>query len=211
MPPKVCLRFWRSVTRFGKGADSACHLVWSFYLPETKLKPFGRSFNTMDVALIRWPSDEELRSELATRRHPRLLLVASDAEPPECTDVLEDWVRLPVSRADRAARIRTLESRVEHPESPAPTLNGSGTLEYRGEVTQLSAIQADLMRLLIDRFGAVVSREALAKAAWPEADRSENNLDVTMGRLRRQLGPVGLEIRTVRSRGYLLSDQSRDH
>jgi hypothetical protein len=44
MPLKVCLRFWRSVTRFGEGADSACHLIGSFYLAETKLKPFGRSF-----------------------------------------------------------------------------------------------------------------------------------------------------------------------
>jgi DNA-binding response OmpR family regulator len=164
----------------------------------------------MDVALIQWPSDQELRSELATRRHPRLLLVASDAEPPECTDVLEDWVRLPISRADRTARIRTLESRVAHPESAAPTLNGGGTLEYRGEVTQLSAIQADLMLLLIERFGAVVSRRALARAAWPQADRSDNALDVTMGRLRRQLEQVDLRIRTVRSRGYLLSAPYRD-
>jgi DNA-binding response OmpR family regulator len=163
----------------------------------------------MDVALIQWPSDEELRSELADRRHPRLLLVASDAAPPECTDLLEDWVRLPVSRADRTARIRTLETRVGHPQSPVPTWNGSGTLHYRGEVTQLSAIQADVIQLLIERFGAVVSRESLARAAWPESDTSDNNLDVTMGRLRRRLNPLGLVIRTVRSRGYLLSGDSR--
>jgi DNA-binding response OmpR family regulator len=160
----------------------------------------------MDVALIRWPSDEELRSELAGRRHPRLLLVDSDAKPPECTDTLEDWVRLPVSRADRNARIRTLGSRVENSQPPAPTINGSGTLEYRGARTHLSAIQTDLVRLLIERFGAVVSRDTLAKAAWPGADPSDNNLDVTMGRLRRQLEPLGLRIRTVRARGYLLSD-----
>ena len=163
----------------------------------------------MDVALIQWPSDEELRSELAARRQPRLLLVASDAGPPECTDPLEDWVRLPVSRADRTARIRTLETRVGQPQSPVPTMNGDGTLHYRGEVTQLSAIQADLVELLIERFGAVVSRESLADAAWPEADSSNNNLDVAMGRLRRRLDPLGLVIRTVRSRGYLLSGDSR--
>ncbi|HEX6300745.1 MAG TPA: winged helix-turn-helix domain-containing protein [Acidimicrobiia bacterium] len=162
----------------------------------------------MDVALIQWPSDEELRLELAGQRHPRLLLVEPDADPPECTDPLEDWVRLPVSRADRNARIRALESRGERREPHAPKLNGSGTLAYRGGSTQLSAIQTDLVRLLIERFGAVVSREALAKAAWPDADPSGNNLDVTMGRLRRQLEPAGLRIRTVRSRGYLLTDDT---
>jgi DNA-binding response OmpR family regulator len=162
----------------------------------------------MDVALIQWPSDEELRSRLEAQRHPRLLLVDSDAEPPECTDILEDWVRLPVSRADRNARIRALESRVDRPRPRLPTINGGGTLEYRGASTHLSTIQGDLMRLLIERFGAVVSREALAKAAWPESGPSDNNLDVTMGRLRRQLEPVGLRIRTVRARGYLLSDRT---
>jgi DNA-binding winged helix-turn-helix (wHTH) protein len=55
----------------------------------------------------------------------------------------------------------------------------------------------------------VVSRESLADAAWPEADSSNNNLDVAMGRLRRRLDPLGLVIRTVRSRGYLLSGDSR--
>jgi DNA-binding response OmpR family regulator len=160
----------------------------------------------MDVALIQWPSDEGLRVELAAQRLPRLLLVDPDADPPECTDILEDWVRLPVSRADRNARIRMLESRLAPTDLSAPLLNGYGTLEYAGEKTQLSAIQTDLMRLLIDRFGAVVNREALALAAWPDTDHSDNNLDVAIGRLRRQLEPLGLALRTVRSRGYLLCD-----
>lgn len=160
----------------------------------------------MDVALIQWPSDEALRQELAELRHPRLLLVDPDADPPKCSDVLEDWVRLPVSRADRNARIRTLELRVEGTEPDAPTLNGNGALEYRGQRTHLSAIQSDIVGLLIERFGGVVSRDALTAVAWPGANPSDNNLDVTMGRLRRQLDPVGLKIRTVRSRGYLLTD-----
>jgi len=183
-----------------------CQVFGSVYHPETESKRFWLTFLAMDVALIRWPSDESLRRELAELRQPRLLLVDSDAQPPKCTDVLEDWVRLPVSRADRNARIRTLESRVETQHPPTPALNGSGTLQYRGESTQLSAIQSDLVRLLIERFGAVVSREDLAAVAWPDSDASDNNLDVTIGRLRRQLVPVGLRIRTVRSRGYLLAD-----
>jgi two-component system, OmpR family, response regulator len=159
----------------------------------------------MDVALIQWPSDEQLRAELAELRHPRLLLVESDAGPPECLDVLEDWVRLPVSRDDRNARIETLLSRAGATDPDVPALNGNGSLEYQGRITQLSAIQGDLARVMIERFGAVVSREALVAAAWPGAEATDNNLDVTIGRLRRQLEPAGLRIRTVRSRGYLLT------
>lgn len=159
----------------------------------------------MDVALIQWPSDEDLRQEVAGQRQPRLLLVEPDADPPECSDVLEDWVRLPVSRADRNARVRTLEGRMVGQEQAIPTLNGGGTLEYRGSVVHLSALQTDLARLMIERFGAVVGRGALAAAAWPGADPTDNNLDVSIGRLRRHLEPLGLRIRTVRSRGYLLT------
>jgi hypothetical protein len=163
----------------------------------------------MDVALIQWPSDEPLRVELASRGHPRLLLVEASADPPDCTDIFEDWVRLPVSRADRNARIRTLESRRDESQVPVPTIDAHGALEYRQLRTQLSPIQVELVKPMIDRFGAVVSRETLLCAGWPESETTANTLDVTMGRLRRQLVDVGLRIRTVRSRGYLLTDPER--
>lgn len=164
----------------------------------------------MDVALIQWPSDETLRREMADTRRPRLLLVDADAEPPQCIDVLEDWVRLPVSPLDRNARVRALESRLGARTSPRPDLDRRGTLEYRGARIHLTAIQADLVGLMLERFGAVVSRQELTAAAWPESGASDNNLDVTIGRLRRQLVPVGLRVRTVRSRGYLLTGDDTD-
>lgn len=158
----------------------------------------------MDVALIQWPSDETLRIELQERRKPRLLLVEAGAAPPQCLDTLEDWVRLPVSPSDRRARMLTLQQRADGGGSVTPTLTEDGGLEFRGSTTQLSGHQADLARVMIDRFGAVVSRETLYRAAWPDRDLIDNNLDVTVGRLRRRLGQIGLQVRTVRSRGYLL-------
>jgi DNA-binding response OmpR family regulator len=162
----------------------------------------------MDVALIQWPSDDRLRTELAQRRHPRLLLVEGDANPPVCSDPLEDWVRLPVSRVDREARLRALEARSDGGGPVEPRLDDLGTLEYRGARTQLSGVQARLIQPMIDRFGAVVDRETLTSSGWPDSDAAANSLDVTVGRLRRQLIPVGLKIRTVRSRGYLLCDDA---
>lgn len=166
---------------------------------------FAAYVPVMDVALIQWPADEELRDELSGQGHPRLLLVEPDAAPPECTDVLEDWVRLPVSRADREARIRTLEARAGDVPGSVPTLDQHGILEYREMRAQLSPIQASLAAPMIERLGAVVSRETLLEAGWPGSGTSRNTLDVTMGRLRRQLLGVGLDVRTVRSRGYLLA------
>lgn len=159
----------------------------------------------MDVALIQWPSDETLRVELAELRHPRLLLVQADAAPPRCLDALEDWVRLPVSPVDRNARMRTLQLRADARESAAPILSDDGSLEFRGSTTHLSDVQAGMARAMIDRFGAVVSRQDLHAVAWPDRDPIDNNLDVTVGRLRRRVAQIGLQVRTIRSRGYLLT------
>ncbi|MDP8936794.1 MAG: helix-turn-helix domain-containing protein [Actinomycetota bacterium] len=57
---------------------------------------------------------------------------------------------------------------------------------------------------LLDRFGAVASRETLIRAGWPCGAPGRNALDVHVLRLRRRLAPLPLAIRTVRSRGYLL-------
>jgi DNA-binding winged helix-turn-helix (wHTH) protein len=57
---------------------------------------------------------------------------------------------------------------------------------------------------MLDRVGSVVSREALTKAGWPTGTGGRNALDVHVLRLRRRLDGVGLAIRTVRARGYLL-------
>ena len=65
------------------------------------------------------------------------------------------------------------------------------------------------MTALVQRFGAVVQRDDLAAAGWPEGLPGRNALDVHVLRLRRRIAPVGLVIRTIRARGYLLEvDQS---
>jgi len=57
---------------------------------------------------------------------------------------------------------------------------------------------------MVDRFGAVVTRETLADRAWPTGVPTRNALDVHVLRLRRRIASLGLEIHTVRSRGYLM-------
>jgi DNA-binding response OmpR family regulator len=65
------------------------------------------------------------------------------------------------------------------------------------------------MSALLDRAGAVVSRDTLARAGWPDGAPGRNALDVHVLRLRRRVDPLGLVIRTVRSRGYLLETAAR--
>ena len=57
-------------------------------------------------------------------------------------------------------------------------------------------------RGLIARLGEVVAYEDLAHAGEPTLRRG--TLRVQLARLRTRLAPLGLEVRAVRSRGYLL-------
>jgi DNA-binding response OmpR family regulator len=73
----------------------------------------------------------------------------------------------------------------------------------------LAPIQRRLAEALLERQGAVVTRETLVRRTWPEgAPANRNVLDVHITRLRRLLAEVGLELTTVRRRGYLLRDNT---
>jgi DNA-binding response OmpR family regulator len=157
----------------------------------------------MDVVLVRWPEEDARLRQLRETGSPRLLLLNGESEPPESADCLEDWIRLPADDRDMRARVARLASRSETEQS-APQVDGDGLLRYRGRWVALSPVESALAVTLVDRFGAVVGRDTLARRAWPEGTPTRNALDVHMLRLRRRIAPLGVEVRTVRSRGYLM-------
>jgi len=158
----------------------------------------------VDVVLVRWPSEELTRARLRDDRVPRLLLVEGSTPPPSVLDELEDWIRVPADEVDFHARVELLERRLRARTADAPSLDEDGVLRFGGAWVPLPPVEARLTGALIERAGAVVSREMLGRAGWPEGSPGRNALDVHVLRLRRRLGPLGLAIRTVRSRGYLL-------
>ncbi len=162
----------------------------------------------MDVVLVRWPHERERRELLAAEGQPRLLLVEASAEAPIPEDVLEDWIRVPADEGDVQVRIEGLRRRSGAFNARVPDLDPDGLLRLDGQWVSLPPVEARLMGALLERFGAVVSREQLAKSGWPRGAPGRNALDVHMLRLRRRIDPIGLAIKTVRSRGYLLETVS---
>ena len=158
----------------------------------------------MDVVLVRWPSEERTRARLCEAGVPRVLLVEGGAPPPAVSDELEDWIRVPADEVDLHARVDAIARRVRSRTSDSPSLDDDGVLRFGGAWVPLPPVEARLTAALLDRTGAVVSREVLSRAGWPDGAPGRNALDVHVLRLRRRLGPLGLAIRTVRSRGYLL-------
>jgi len=161
---------------------------------------------TVDVVTLRWPTEELRRRVLAEAGVPRLLVLDGEQPPPKDLDDLEDWIRVPALEIDRVARVERLRRRLlgEDPERPQPSIDNDGLVHLGASWVSVPPVEARLAEVLIGRFGAVVSREELSAAAWPEGTAQRNALDVRILRLRRRLEDLGLVIRTVRSRGYLM-------
>ncbi|MCB0976821.1 MAG: helix-turn-helix domain-containing protein [Acidimicrobiales bacterium] len=161
----------------------------------------------MEVELVKWPAEESRLTELRSAGSARLLLVEERAAPPVSTDVLEDWVRLPCGDDDLRHRMFVLAERVRKADLSRPTLDENGVLRCNGAWVSLPPVEHRLVAALLDRFDAVVCRDVLARAGWNDVVPDRNVLDVHVVRLRRRIEPLGLVIRTIRSRGYLMEHQ----
>ena len=168
--------------------------------------------------MLRWPEEAGRRSSISQSGVPRLLLVPDGEEPPRVSDCLEDWIRVPAAESEVRARVDALavRSRAHHangqeiPDEPAPpVIDDFGVLRVSGSWVALPPREARLAGALLERLGAVTSRDLLVRAGWPAGAPGRNALDVHVLRLRRRLQPVGLAIRTVRSRGYLMEPALR--
>ncbi|HVM02881.1 MAG TPA: uroporphyrinogen-III synthase [Acidimicrobiales bacterium] len=83
------------------------------------------------------------------------------------------------------------------------TLQGSA-VEVGGERAELSPRERGLFEALVDAGGTVVARSALLDRVWGSPDADPHVLEVTVGRLRRRVGPAGAGLRAVAGRGYRL-------
>lgn len=159
----------------------------------------------MQVEIVHWPSEQNRLTDLRSSGRPRLVVVRDGDLPPLTPDAMEDWIRLPASDEDVHARVQVLKDRMQGAGGqPIPTIDENGLLHMGGTWTALSPVEVQLVTALVDRYAAVVGRESLARAGWPDGMPGRNVLDANIVRLRRRLAPLGLVIRTVRSRGYLL-------
>jgi DNA-binding response OmpR family regulator len=83
-----------------------------------------------------------------------------------------------------------------------------------GEIIDLTYHEIELLHMLVENAGRVLSYETLARAIWGNAERvSTRHLNVLVHRLRTKLaGSNPYWIETVRGRGYgLLKAQETEH
>jgi hypothetical protein len=157
----------------------------------------------VEVALLHWPRDQEPRSQLAQAMLPRLLLVPPGERPPQPTDDLEDWIRLPADERDVATRLRALSERAERSLEATVLIDG-GCLRRGSTTTPLSPSEARFASRLVEHPGHLVSRRELIASIWTGEAPSTKALDDLAYRLRKRLVPIGLDLVSSRGRGFAL-------
>jgi len=129
----------------------------------------------------------------------------------------DDYLVKPFAIAELSARVRALLRRNAVPESGADVTVGSISLnrdtrnvERNGRRIELTKTEFNLLELLADQAGLVVSRETIYENVWGyNFETNSKSLDVYVGYLRRKLS-VNDEpdpIRTVRGVGYCLESR----
>jgi DNA-binding response OmpR family regulator len=155
---------------------------------------------------VRWPEEADRLERLRRERMPRLLLVASDALAPTCGECEEDWIRLPADDADVRVRLTSLTQRwARCGLGRDPEIDLAGRIRFQGRWVALSRTEQNLARSLIEHMGSVVDHATLTSSTWPDGeDVPYGRLRVQILHVRRRLEPLGLSIRTVQGRGYVL-------
>jgi DNA-binding response OmpR family regulator len=83
-------------------------------------------------------------------------------------------------------------------------IQGRVVMAGNGDPISLTDRERSVLALLARRPGAVVSKHTLLREVWT-GESDDHVVEVTIGRLRRRLGPAGTHIETVMRRGYRLS------
>lgn len=123
----------------------------------------------------------------------------------------DDYVKKPVKPSALVARINALFKRIEKMNTKKQTYSfnqleiepSSHLVTLEGEVVNLSPKEFELLLLLVQNLGQVISREQLLNQVWGyEYFGGERTVDTHINRLRIKLGSRGNAIATIRGYGY---------
>ncbi|MCO4792252.1 MAG: response regulator transcription factor [Bacteriovoracaceae bacterium] len=159
---------------------------------------------------------EEVRKD-----HKNLPVIFLTADPSEDAVVkglslgAEDFITKPVSLRELEARI--LNKLIKSPElsgeeSSEKCLKFDGFILYlktqsakvEDKLIQLTPIEFKLISLLASNPNEVYDRSYISNMLWPNVHVQNQNIDTHLSNLRKKLHPFSKNIKTIKSRGYIL-------
>lgn len=156
---------------------------------------------------------QKLRSASATKRLPVIILTAKTAEYDRVIGLdngADDFISKPFGMMELVARVRAVlrrsEASAKAPEYRIGELYISPQqhiVRVGGADVLLTCKEFDLLCLLAEHQGLVLTRDILMDSVWGlGAERENRTLDVHIRTLRVKLGSAGSYIETVRGVGY---------
>ena len=158
----------------------------------------------------------KLRADRATRAVPVMMLTAKGTEYDTVLALdagADDYVQKPFRMMELLSRIRALIRRAAGynnlPESEEYHFDGLEVSPSRhlvrvdGQDISLTFKEFELLCLLVENRGIVLSRDKILDKVWQDAmGRESRTVDVHIRTLRQKLGDAGRRIETVRWIGY---------
>ena len=160
---------------------------------------------------------DKLRKNDKTARLPVIMLTAKNTEYDRAYGLdlgADDYLSKPFGMMELVARVRAVLRRSGPVKRETEYRLGNLLLAparrevlVNGALVQLTYKEFELLRLLLEAKGAVLTREVLMDRIWDLASERENRtLDVHIRTLRAKLGDAGRYIETVRGVGYRIRE-----
>src|SRR5574342_991421 len=165
----------------------------------------------------------ELLSRLRRESEVYVILLTAKTEETEKIVGLsvgaDDYVTKPFSPSELTARVKAALRRIQTATGSGSDMSvysfrhlrmdvGARTVSVDDNPVELTAIEIDLMKALVENRGRVLSREQLLEKVWGGEYFGEMRVvDVHLGHIRQKLGNDDL-IATVRGVGYRFEDEA---
>jgi DNA-binding response OmpR family regulator len=158
---------------------------------------------------------KRLREDASTRGIPVIMLSAASHRENRIRAFdlgADDFLPKPFDAEELLSRINAKLRHFADEKEPAPNQCGNLRLDpeslsaqVEGDSLTLSAVEFDILRILVEKQERLVPRAEFVRKIWKNSPNSDRLIDAHLVALRRHLESFSGEIRTVYGRGYLLS------
>lgn len=202
------------------GLQSQGYEALGFSLPSEFWKAMEQQMPELVLLDIMLPEEDglhilqRLRAASATKRLPIIMLTAKNAEYDRVIGLdngADDFISKPFGMLELVARVRAVLRRSGPTDSAAAEYRigclyvcpARHVVQVNGENVTLTHKEFELLFLLLENRGIVLTRDTLMDRVWGfEFERENRTLDVHIRTLRVKLGEAGSYIETVRGVGY---------
>ena len=160
---------------------------------------------------------KKLRDNDGTKKLPVMMLTARDSEYDKVLGLdsgADDYMTKPLSMMELVSRVRALLRRTGTHDDDGLRYRdlyvnaGSHTVKANGKQIQLTLKEFEMLVLLLEHKGTVLTRDRLLNDIWGYSfDGESRTVDVHIRTLRSKLKECGSYIETVRGMGYKIVER----